>query len=397
MTCTKLAVLWIALCAGCSSDRKGAVREKANAGRSPWHFADLAVPRFAVPSARKISLTEVARFGSADGEGWLSNVGHIAVSDRVLVVSTPKTCEFVVFSRSSRKVLFRFGKCGPGPDEFDSPSAIALHADTLIVTDRRGTRVRWLSLGGYNIREHRINARLTPSGERWTFVEPLGDSGLLLGAVLDSHDRRGGQVMLNDPTGYYLRAWLPGLDTPLVAAFRDGSGVAAENSGYERTSTFCAGRSSSGARHVTAWNDWTDQTVSLDLDALATGHVRILQNTSGGLPERSATWDDYTPPRMAPNGLVDAACGRPYALSNHRWWGRGSSMQGRPTDGRLTVYDEGVSLATLSIDQKSPVLMTRLLGAHNDSFFFGSSVDFEYPLVIEMQLRVASEGLGSTR
>lgn len=380
------------LLAGCSvapNDNAATTRET---GRSRWHFADLPVPVSSSSPTGTVFLIETGRFGSADGADWLSNVGSIAVSDRVLVVATPKTCELVVFERSSRKVVNRFGSCGEGPDEFDRPSAIALHGDTLVVTDRRGVRVRWLSLEGRSIREARIDPPLAPSGERWTFVAPMGDSGLLMGAALESHDRRGGRIMLRDATGHYLRAWFPGRDTSLVAVLRDGPGVADENYGYERSSTICAGRFSSGVSHVSAWNDWIDQTVSLDLNALATGRVVVLQNVSQGFSERTAKLDDYAPPRMASNGLVDAACGLPHSMSNHRWWRSGAPMRGRPTDGRLTVYDDAGAVATMSTDQQSPVLMTRLLGAYRDSFFFGSSVDFEYPLVIEMKLRVTTGG-----
>ncbi len=339
------------------------------------------------PPLETIELREVARFGSEEGPDWLSNIGSVAVSDRVLVVSTPRTCEFVVFSRDRSTVIARFGRCGEGPDEFDKPGAIALHSDTLIATDRRGTRIRWLSLTGRTIREHRVDPRMAPSAERWTFVQPLGDSALVLAAALESHDRRGGRVMPRDPAGHYLRVWVPGHDTAHVTVFRDGPRVVAENYGYERTTELCAGRFRSGAMHITAWNDWTDQTVSLDLPMLATGRVRVIQNVSMGVTERTPRLDYQTPPRTAPNGLVNVACGTPYAVSNHRWWKPGSNHQGPPTDGRLTVYDDTGPVAMSRSDQRTPVLMTRLVGAHGDSFFFGSSVAFEYPMIVEMKLR----------
>ena len=373
--------------AGCGAELRDTALPPADTGRNPWHFADLPAPQLVRPPVGTIELREVGRFGSEEGGDWLSNIGSLAVSDRVLVVSTPRTCEFVVFSRDRRTALSRFGRCGEGPDEFDAPAAIALHGDTLIATDRRGTRIRWLSLTGRTIREHRIDPPLAPSAERWTFVQPLGDSALVLAAALDAHDRRGGRIKPRDSAGHYLRVWIPGHDTAQVTLFRDGPGVVAENYGYERTTDLCVGRFSSGTLHLTAWNDWTDQTVSLDLPMLATGRVRAIQNVSMGLAERTPQLDDQKPSRTAPNGLINVACGTPYAVSNHRWWKPGSNHQGPPTDGRLTVYDHRGPVAMLNSDQRTPVLMTRLWGAHGDSFFFGSSVDFEYPMIVEMKLR----------
>ncbi len=111
-------------------------------GRNPWHFADLPPSQLVRPPVGTVELREVARFGSEEGASWLSIIGSLAVSDRVLVVSTPRTCEFVVFSADRRTVRSRFGRCGEGPDEFDAPAAIALPGDTLMATERRALDVR---------------------------------------------------------------------------------------------------------------------------------------------------------------------------------------------------------------------------------------------------------------
>lgn len=385
----------LSLGAACSGDpdsqRTGGQAARSDT-RSPWSFADFPEPSDSTPVTDTLIFDEVGRFGAEDERGWMAGVDRAAVNTNWLAVSAWRACEIVVFSRTTRQQRSRFGQCGDGPGDFENLGGMQWKGDTLLVSDRFGRRLQYLTLDGVVARTVVFDTVAVPENvSNIDGIEVATDSSLLLLLSHSGHHSRAGTVLARNPTSPFVR------EVPLsghgrrYSAFVDGLGVSQHSYGdvLEVPACVLPRTTDGGARVLVGYNPWRVQLVALPINPSDDRARMPLLNWVATGFDSGPIRDTKQPLRMIA-ASPDFACGQSLALSSdRRWTDPDSTVRLSNEVTLLGVNPRTQRKAMLRLrDSSIPVLHGRLLTAHGDSFFFGHNNRFDYPQVVEVRVRM---------
>lgn len=363
-----------------TADPRPATHAEQRTGEDTWDFTDFPLPTPTRVDSGGFDLVEIARYGTADGAEALGNVTAVAVTDEVLVTSDMHQCEITVFSRRTQRALSRFGRCGQGPEEFQNfhGGVIAARGKQILAVDAGARRMRVFSHDGQVLRSVTLDSTAVPIGSDLAAVHWMGDQ--LIGSLnLPSHQRRGTEqiarlpdepmVRVLDATSGRVR------DTVLV----NGPAVARESFGLMRTTRVCALPTAGESPIMLAVNVWSAQLL------IFRSHDDVLLNTRFDVVgDRRMT--DARRGATVPATVYWVACGDSVALVAANAVTADNSS---PERGTLVLVDphRGV-LRRRVVDDTQPGLRGRLVAAHGQRFFFRHDDRFDWPLIIEYELRL---------
>lgn len=385
-------LLWAASLAGFAVPRASAHQPP----RSEWAFSDLPDPTPQAQSDGTIQLTEVRRFGSEDGPGWLGRIWSAAANDSVLVVADNRACEFVVFARRTGRELTRFGKCGQGPGQFLQMqiATVALKQDTIVIADRHGARIQYLTYSGASRRTIRLSPSVFSRGTRMRRISWVGDTLMLFTVAQWAHSRHNGVQVPREPNAPFVRAVRVGNDQPMrFGALVEGRGVSQQNWGWERVVAACHTPMSHSstqrtAGFITAVNDWQSQAAVLSVDSLTRRRPAAVMNRSVPLITGITPFVSNMPPGAKGTTNLEYACSASNGYFELRRYDP-KSESGLAIGGWLVAVDPVERRqAVLRLTGAHATALGTLTAAHGNSLFYVHNSRFDYPQIIEMRATV---------
>lgn len=353
--------------------------------RSAWSLVDVPEPSDTTPSSGEFRVSEIARYGSEDGPGWLAGIHTAAASERWLAISTFRSCEIVIFSREDQREVSRFGQCGEGPGDFRNHQAMTWKADTLAVADQYGRRLQLFSLAGKFIRAVRIDSSVTPEmASAVSGLWALADTAWVVAVSHAAHGYSGGRVVPRDAGKAFFRI-IDAKGAPIgLGRLVEGEGPRTRSFGDDRRIPSCI-LSSGGTLVGIGFNHWRSQVVVFRLPSGDVDQPVVLNRLTRDYPI-GAFQSASLPPRMVSH-IPDIACGESLVLlSSRRWTSSGENRL--PNEAFLMVVDPVAKRhAVAMIDESNPLLLGKLVAANGASFFFAHGDRFGYPLVVELRIR----------
>ncbi len=297
-------------------------------------------------------------------------------------------CEVVAFSRATQKELARFGRCGEGPGEFRNPGAIAFRGDTVVIADRRGRRLQFLSLLGVPYSQVALDTLMMLGANHIQALHWWRDSILITTNYLQSHQYRDGKIVPRHASQPYVRALnARNFTRVLFGAIVEGTAVSESTYGEQREMAACvvAGKSHSDARLV-AINQWTPQLAVLALDSMARGSDAVQVNRR--LPQFPLTVMQSNIRLGSMIGLAfHGACSDSVAIFSYREYTDTTSNFAQSA--RLVAITPSNAhhyvMRTMGGDEAA---LGHLVAAHRDAIFFSHNSRYGYPLIVEMRLRL---------
>jgi hypothetical protein len=283
-------------------------RPDAEAGhRDPWVWRDLPPPiDQTIGSAAKLRVSLKGVFGADTGNAVLGRISAVAANANELFVFDRTTCEVVVFTRQTRSVARRFGRCGKGPDDLEYVTAMALVNDTLVLMDRGGEALSLWSANGSPLSTRAIALRDSNS-VRALSAAPVGSGTVGVAAeLLSNRASRDGRVYRAQGAAHVRFVDYSGVEVR-AGLFVDGEGPERRTQGLYRSLASCADVDEEGVPYVAAFNDWVPQLAIVSLTP-PRGSVRL--NTRFAdlplHPVRESEGNDA----FLPGGLTRVACHR---------------------------------------------------------------------------------------
>ena len=380
----KVCILGLVLVASC---QERAALSAVAPTMDPWLFADYPAP---TPVSREgmvpISLREIRRYGTEEGLGALDVVRRVVATDSVIVALLWRSCEFVVFSRSTGKALHRFGHCGQGPDDFSNmlSGTLAVRGDTLMVFDMLGRRARTISLSGKVLQTFTLDTAVVPNGATVSAAHVLSDSTVLLALDLLSHQRSGDSVIARLPFADYIRMARRDSWRLMASTLRDGPAVARQVYSLVRTPVSCVVGVPSGGQSLAAFNRWEPQLVVAPLEDLRRAALNGLLPIS--FPARATTAEPQSGIRsLARLGL---ACGDSVVLLSRS---PVNATNAPPATAELFAYWPATETWGYTVvGESNEAALGRTDEGHGNRFFSVHNNRFEYPLIIETELVVGA-------
>jgi len=341
-------------------------------------FSDVPYPSSPSVAQSGVSLEFIREYGDRDQGLVFGHIVSMAANPAgVLAVYDRDDCRIWLVDTQGAQWK-AVGRCGEGPGEFKSITAMTFSGDTLIVFDEGRQALVRLDSRGEELE------RMTPALAKWgalSISDLAVDGEGKVAAGLD--------LAPSEPTADYLQV-------AVFDPFGEGSavrGLAAPPLARKtprpivRYSSLCSGVSPSGERVIVAANTWGPQAVVLrqrDLKALSSLRVPV----AWALPNEHSLRPGYWGP-MYP--IPKTACGRELAVIGYRdqqyleasrsWEVRAAAMIVLDLDGNLVaaVVEDG------PLSSRSVMFMTPG-AATGERFFFFTNSFFDYPVVHEYRI-----------
>jgi hypothetical protein len=348
---------------------------------SGWFFADLAPPVVIADDQTlpTFSLEEVGRYGSLDGIGALDWVRQVAANDEVIVAHDIRSCEFVVFDRTTKAALHRFGGCGSGPDAYQSPEGFFMRIDSLLILDARGNRLTWTGLNGTILSRWNINHTESDAKYGVEIMSLIGDSVLVLAV-----GRSGGAVKASTLGPHpFVTLYRTDSAIRMGGLLLDGPNAVIGSRGMAKSVYGCV-LEENGRPHLAVMNDWVPQLVKIDMSA----EPRVVRNQY--LPRVTMRpkprVDD--PGAMHPPGLLRVACSGDWALASWRRTAEPYKSGMLTNAATMLLFASSDELpSVLEVDSTSAHVLGDPVGAHESTLFVFHRTRYDVPTIIELKVR----------
>lgn len=363
--------------------------QAATRGKSPWSFGDVPEPTDRTAGVGSLTLTEIGRFGTEEGPGWLASLHTAAVSRAWLASSAFRSCEIVVFDRSTRKERARFGQCGGGPGDFNQLGAMLWRNDTLVISDRYGRRLQFFSLDGVLYRTVIVDSSVVPeSANGIRQLAPASDTSLFVVIAHAANRLVKGTVVAPYHRAAYVREIGPSGRDLGFSALEDGEGPRQLSFGMVRNISACVTATPNRPSSFLLFgiNRWRSQIVELDVDAHRSGREAVRMNRVLTEVPIGAFRSDQKPPRMTSHSM-DLGCGQRLVVGSYRRWTHPDPDNRTPTQAYLVGISPVTGQHTVRhVRDDFPAALGKLLAAHGDSFFFGHSDRYGFPRIVEVRI-----------
>ena len=391
MTCRVVVAIVAALSAfACAEPKQNTeVPKEASSAEVNWTLGDVPYPVDSASGVLTIELSEVNRYGTEEGNGWLPSFRSVAASDTLVAVGGGfRDCEVVVFHRASERALARFGQCGGGPQELQQVSVLSMKGDSVAIVDRGGRRLQLFTPQGNHVRSETLHDATDPTTVSGMFDVAWAEDSLVAYVVkYGGHGRRAGQTVAREADSPFVRVHAVPSGRRLAVAGVEGSGVGRLNFDEEREMSAClvAKGTKDGRAALVVFNRWAAQVVAYDVDSLIAARPAVIMNRIvrelpfGAFPH---TW---YPGKMTAH-YIHARCGERLALGQYRRFEDPDSTVTLATSAYLVAVAPGTAEHGV-IRTEDERLLGRLLAGRGDTFFFGHRERFAYPVVIAASLR----------